>query len=224
MTDRGRKKRDTPHDLESTEMIGFGVHSWINLVVKQRVIHDTKNPKSCLGFLWKNTIGNTLDRGRRDNERKQNWTHEGKRRPSTQNENICPALSKWLLQPCGEKERKMGRERDKALVSGFCRLMLPQMSTYGPLGHMAAIRRYFLLMKHNMEEKELTLLLSSRLSHSQSNVVNERRSDKIALSLSFSRQPSIFLLSFLCFTLSILDVSDNDDFPSTFFCHCQRSV
>lgn len=72
MTDRGRKKRDTPHDLESTEMIGFGVHSWINLVVKQRVIHDTKNPKSCLGFLWKNTIGNTLDRGRRDNERKQN--------------------------------------------------------------------------------------------------------------------------------------------------------
>lgn len=90
--------------------------------------------------------------------KEETFCTEQKYLPSSE-QMIAPALRT-------EKEKDGGRERDKALVSGFCRLMLPQMSTYGPLGHMAAIRGYFLLTKHNMEEKELTHLLSSRLSHS----------------------------------------------------------
>lgn len=64
-------------------------------------------------------------------------------RPSRPNKNISPALSKRLPRPCGQNERERKGERDKAFVSGFCRLMLPQMSTSRPLGHMAAIRGLF---------------------------------------------------------------------------------
>lgn len=74
-------------------------------------------------------------------------------------EKIFGCLKPWLLWPCELMKNERVRKSERLFFSS-CQLMLSQMSTYRPSGHMATIRGYFVLKKHNMKEEGL----SSRLS------------------------------------------------------------